>query len=372
MAFKKNKLAATLLGAMVLSSPAYADIVIISQHEPSINNDVIEEKVEPRHEAESMNTVDFIDLPLSFVVNTLKTEDWDVSYQNGTENAVVSWKGTNKNWQDIIKFITIDNDMHADINHPAKRIVISRSLSPTQPKPRSNKAVEETADEMMSCMSIGCEKPTISIEKLAIDNSWFSSEAIKVANLGDTDTMSQKEDSDKTTPIFEGIKQDAEKEIAEVSDLELKEKAFDIALERKHAEREEMFREQFKNAVIFHGKGTFEEFVNGGGAIGLKEADPNTPYTYVFKKGTLFDTIDTWSAYNNFTVKNDIKTNLGKNYRNIADIYIYGTYLDVTRNLLDRYKHADYPVNHQFYTQGNVLHIFGDKYDATTFGGRRK
>ncbi len=233
MALKKHQIAATLLASLAINSPAIADIVIISQHEPSINNDVIDEKVEPRHVSDSLNTVDFTDLPLSFVVNTIKSDDWEVEYLNGTENAVVTWKGTNKNWQDIVKFVTIDHEMHADINHPMKRIIISRTSNIIEPKPRTNKAVEETADQMMTCMAIGCEKPTISIEKLAIDNSWFSPEGIDEPIAATSEVEPQTNDSVVEKPIFDANSKAADQSIVEVDELKLKEKAFDLALERK-------------------------------------------------------------------------------------------------------------------------------------------
>jgi hypothetical protein len=146
------------------------------------------------------------------------------------------------------------------------------------------------------------------------------------------------------------------------------EDAFDQALEMKHQNMEVEYRSDYNKSYVLHENGAFEEFINGGGRINVGEAAVDRSYTYVYKKGTLFGAIDEWADLNGYVVKNDIIDVNNKDYPNISTVYLKGNFFEVTSALLNKYKNAEYPVNHRFYKKGKVLHIFTGKYNTKTRG----
>lgn len=383
MILTKTRLA-TVLFTVLTTSASLAEVVIISDSQPAANKPQLEQHVIPSGPKELNHIIDVNDLPFSYAIDSIKDSDWSVSYKDGADKVPVTWKGEHKSWVSLVKFISIDHDLSADIDHAAKRISIARSgniaapeqslkaphrnaqTKPQQVEKQVAVDVQNTADDVITCMGIGCTRPTISIEKLAIDNSWFShSEAEeKVA------VVQKKHDIKKLVhgeaELSEEPSVDLDKTL-DTAKFDSEEAAQDLARELKHKEREAKARSDFARSIIFHGKGTYEEFLNGGGRIEIGTADPETKYTFLLTKGSLFENVQKWAELNGYHVKNDIRDNLRKDYQIHSNVYLYGSFYDVTTNLLERYRNADYPVNHKFYKKGKMLHIFSDKYNITKY-----
>lgn len=383
MILTKTRLA-TALFTILAASASLAEVVIISDNQPAANKPQLEQHVIPSGPKELNHIIDVNDLPFSYAIDSIKDSDWSVSYKDGADKVPVTWKGEHKSWVSLVKFISIDHDLSADIDHAAKRISITKSGNISAPE-QSLKAltknkykkpqqveqqvaidVKNTADDVITCMGIGCTRPTISIEKLAIDNSWFSHETPEETVA----PVAKKHDIKKLVHGVEDLADEPTTELDSTLDtakFDSEEAAQDLAREMKHKERELEARKDFARSIIFHGKGTYEEFLNGGGRVEIGAANPETKYTYLLTKGSLFENVQRWAELNGYHVKNDIKDLLRKDYQIHSNVYLYGSFYDVTTNLLERYRNADYPVNHKFYKKGKMLHIFSDKYNITKY-----
>ncbi len=374
MTLTKSRLATALL-TVIASAASNAEVVIISDsqaaaNKPNLTEVVVTSETTPNEE---LHRIDVEELPLVFVVDNIANDAWNISYANGSENTPITWKGQHKSWVSLVKFIAIDHDIEAEIDFDEKRIAISNPNADGEEIERikkeyvTNTDSQDVADGVMTCMAIGCERHAIDIEKLAIDNSWFAEKA-------------DSEDSDDVTGIdarvtklvdgaadLEQNKDDKKTASINMESLAEKEREADRLREQAHRQREAQMREDFADAIVLHGRGSYEEWMNGGGKIPMGKADPDTKYTYLLKKGSMFANVERWAEANGFVVDNIIKDKYKKDFSIKSDVYIYGNYYEVTTNLLKRYRGAKFPVNHKFYKQGKTLRIFSEKYNITNY-----
>ncbi|WP_210498576.1 hypothetical protein [Vibrio crassostreae] len=364
--YTRKKFIAQIIAASFLSvaSTTNANIQIIPQQS---------EEVESRFVSTSLKQVDsqevikaeFESIPFGIVVDTIKPPEWTVNYLNESENNIVSWSGESPNWIDVVKFISVNNDIIADINYAEKSILLSKeSVAQKIPTPVS-KPQPKAADSVIECKDVECSKQVINIEKLALDTSWVDAAPKNVVKI--VEGM-----PDMTSP--RGVKEveEAKKVVknTDLSAIERDEESFDKKLEAEHKRKEARLRREYGATYLLHGNGTFEDFVNGGGALSKGEANPDESYTYVYKQGTLFSSIEKWAELNGYTIKNDVKDKFGKDYGNISTVYLKGDFYAVTTRLLDKYRNAEYPINHKFYKKGKVLHIFSGKYNSSMGGAK--
>ena len=187
----------------------------------------------------------------------------------------------------------------------------------------------------------GCLNRKIDIEKMVMDTNWLDGAAKKT----NTDSAKPAVNS-KLDPEF----------------LEHKKEQEQIAKDKARIAK---LREDYNKAYILSGNGSFQDFVNGGGIV--TSANNDSHYVYVYKKGTLFNTINLWSEKNGFTVKNDVFDDHHIDYENVTDVKLEGTYKEVITTVLSKYRNAKTPVMFTFYEAGGskVLHIFESKYRSS-------
>ena len=372
MTLTKNRLACALLTVLTATS-ASAEVVIISDSQPAANKPNFDELVVDSEPSGKIHSIDVDELPLVFVIDNIADSNWSISYSDGIENTPITWKGEHTSWLSLVKFIAIDHDIKADIDLESKRITISApSVSQVDSEKDTNKPVTNTdsqdvADGVMTCMAIGCERQAIDIEKLAIDNSWFTPMPTNEARADSVSVDPRVEKLIDGEADLENY-QDAES-IAniDIDELEQKERLNDLTRETEQRAREAKMRSDFTKATVLHGRGTYEEWMNGGGLIPHGTVDPEKKYTYLLKKGSMFDNVENWARQNGYHVDNVIKDKLRRDFQIRSDVYIYGSFYEVTTNLLKRYRKADFPVNHTFFTKGKTLRIFSDKYNITKY-----
>lgn len=391
---KTRKIASLVTASLItISNAAHADLEIIPNSEPSLGNDNLEEHGVVGQVVETKTQkveVQFTEMPLAIVVDALKPKDWNAVYLNSTDNQSVSWGGNTDNWYDAIKFVGVANGLNIEIDFDKKTLNVSKAVEVTKSKaantatsdsssqfqPNNGNPVipcveqeqestvaQSKADEVLECKDENCTDKVVNIEKLVFDTTWTSEPTavdtkVKDESLSNKDIAKRHSDTDKTVSVNDNT----------ISKLENEESNFDLELEKKHKDMELQFKSDYNKSYILHGNGTFEDFINGGGLIETAQADNNQSYTYVYKQGTLFTSIEKWAELNGYVVKNDILDIVNKDYPNISTVYLKGDFFEVTSALLNKYKNAEYPVNHRFYKKGKVLHIFSGKYNTNTRG----
>ncbi|MCY9866133.1 hypothetical protein OTK49_26710 [Vibrio coralliirubri] len=330
------------------------------------------------------------DLPLGVVLPSIIPSDWTVDISDELSEFPVTWEKTG-NWDDVIVEISKRHNLVVmfDWNRNAlemkvndaemlkldsSKLTIAKTESinngsdtaiaqiPQDPLFITTPVVADedmsVADSVTFCSESSqgeCSSQKVDIEKLVLDTDWLDDgEAIEHidAELDAAYLVDSEIDSDS---IEDSAKLD------EIARLETEQELSDLetAMERDH-----QLRAAYNSSYILHGDGSYEDFVNSGGQI--DDADPDTEYVYVFKRGKLFDTITKWSELNGYYVENDIFAAKKIDYPNSQDIKIKGKYRDVVTLLLNKYRNAEAPVNHKYYIGGGsyTLHIFESKYES--------
>lgn len=347
MKLQKTTLSKTiaLFFACSLAMPSLAALNIVPENSFSKQG---EAETQTFKELKNINA-DFENIPLSIVADSIVPDGWSVTYSGDEGDLEVSWSGNDAPWYDIFKFILEDNNLQSEIDFHAHRIdvkgikkvnttTISSADDFTQ-KQMSNDA-KAKVDSVIDCNDDKCENKVINIEKLVLDTSWIDAVPVQ-------DEVVKPEEKDIATKTIEQVAQNEDE--------------FEQELLKKQQLKEQAMKTDYKKSFILHGDGSFESFVNNGGYIRENNADPEKSYTYIYKKGSLFTTINAWAAANGYTVKNEI-LEAKKDYPNIADAYLQGNFYDVTTTLLDKYKNAKVPVNHRYFEKSKTLYIFSNKY----------
>ena len=358
------------------------------------------------------------DIPLSLAMDSLKPAGWRVVYNSDVmSDQPVSWARSG-NWNNVLEDIAKNNNLVAVINwgdhqirlmemiptgSDAARDVMS-SISSADDSPFSKNSTNKTsvikhsqggvietvetvvdshvsakANDIKSAQpsekvskkmedSIklvngliysqddgGCTNKKVNIERMVMDTSW----------LGDGKKSSSKNSVGsksglQSTTVGGSLSTSVSNVNPEKSDLDK-----EMARIAKDKIRIKKLRGEYKDAYILSGNGSFQDFVNGGGII--DSASETHKYTYVYKKGMLFDTIKRWSDKNGFVVKNDVFDNHHIDYENVADVKLGGTYKEVVTTVLSKYRNASMPIMFTFYEAGGskVLHIFESKYRSS-------
>lgn len=344
MKLRKTTLSKTIavLFACSLSLPSMAALNIVPENNFGKQS---ETENQPFKELKNINA-DFEKIPLSIVADTIVPDGWSVSYSSDEGDMEVSWSGDDAPWYDIFKFISEDNNLKSEIDFHTHRIVVKKANwnSGAKVEPSSFSEITSDAkakvDSVLDCNDKECESKIVNIEKLVLDTSWV-------------DAVTEHEEI--TAPVTK------EETTLSIEDVAKNENAFEEKLLKEQQEKEKMYKNDYKKSFILHEDGSFESFVNNGGYIGQNRADPEKSYTYIYKKGSLFTTINAWAEANGFTVKNEILDSK-KDYQNISDAYLQGNFYDVTTTLLDKYKNAKIPVNHRYFEKSKTLYIFSNKY----------
>ena len=353
------------------------------------------------------------DIPLSLAMDSLKPQKWSVLYNSDVpSDQPVSWSRSG-NWNDVLADISKNNNLVSVIDWNAHTIRLMEMVpsvgesrkaavksmlvaddspyinkvgsSVTKSTKSSSVTISETISKagssrykpsginggltgkknhpsvtkkMAKSMDLvnglvyvqgddGCTNRKIDIEKMVMDTNWLDTTAQKSggARFGSTKSHLAKKNS--------------------IGDPEFMEHKKEMELLARNKERMVKLRGDYKKAYLLSGNGSFQDFVNGGGIV--KHASETTKYVYIYKKGTLFNTIKRWSERNGFVVKNDVYDDHHIDYENIADVSIKGTYKEVVTTLLSKYRNAKTPIMFTFYEAGGskVLHIFESKYRSS-------
>lgn len=333
------------------------------------------------------------DLPLGLALPSIVPRDWVIDISDKLSGFPVSWEKVG-NWDDVIVEISkrhnlvvvFDWNRHIlqmktndaemlDLFHTKSDTKVVRSVDqPYNPMvPDKNKNAPDSANQpikpsvsfdgvqsvtnsLVKCSDSpndDCTSPKVDIEKLVLDTDWLDNETHHltdepVLNTSTTIKNAPNAFSNHVTPDEVPIQE-------ELEDL----KTLKLAIEK-----DKKMKADYRSAHVLHGDGSYEDFVNGGGAI--LNADPEVSYVYVFKRGKLFSTINKWAELNGFHVENDIFTDKKVDYPNAQDIKIKGTFKDVVTLLLNKYRKAEVPVNHRYYIGGgsSTLHIFESKFES--------
>ena len=336
------------------------------------------------------------DLPLGVVLPSIIPSDWTADISDELSEFPVTWEKTG-NWDDVIVEISKRHDLVVmfDWNRNALEMRINDAemlnldtaefkVTETKNDPTEVSSTEKVvheptfvttpvvADEDMTvtdsvtfCSESNdgeCSSQKVDIEKLVLDTDWIEHDSQEVSTsevMDNADTTSSDEAVNDPMMALDP-EEDGEK-LDQIARMETEQELSDL---QKAMERDRELRAAYRSSYILHGDGSYEDFVNNGGLI--ENADPDTEYVYVFKRGKLFDTINKWSELNGYYVENDIFTGKKIDYPNSQDIKIKGKYRDVVTLLLNKYRHAEAPVNHKYYVGGgsHTLHIFESKYES--------
>ncbi|MDK9793839.1 hypothetical protein [Vibrio sp. D431a] len=309
----------------------------------SVKDQVTHNFLAPRDLAGSIITASFTDMPLIVVLSHIVPNNFELDVDTNIEGKNISWNGS-KRWDGVLRDLSAENNLLVHITKSPNKVSVVSTESNAEITPVIQPVTTDVS-EVVICDTADCKSGVVDIEKLVLDTSWALVEP-------------EEEKLVLAEPSANGQSLTAEQ-------IEAKERAEEESRIAEKREKLQLMRKQYEESYVRHGNGTFEEFVNGGGAESLKgQLDPNKTYTYVFKKGSLFTSIEKWADANGFKTRNEILAEYGKDFTNISDVYLKGNFYSVTKALLDRYKDADEtPVNHKFYTQGKVLHIFVGKYN---------
>lgn len=307
-----------------------------------INEQVTHNFLAPRDLAGSIITASFADMPLIVVLSHIVPNNFALDVDSDIEGEIVSWEGS-KRWDGVLRDLSEAYGLLVHVTKDPNKVTIVGTGSTTEITPT---LVAPTTDvqSVVKCDTSNCDSGVVDIEKLVLDTSWAT-----------VDVDAQK-------LVFKSPEENSDELTAE--DIEAQELAEEESKIAQKGEKLDVMRQHYEDAYVRHGRGTFEEFVNGGAGESLKgNLNPKAPYTYVYKQGTLFTSIDEWAKANGYTVKNDILTEYKKDYPNYTDVHLYGDFFSVTSALLNKYGNAEVPINHKYYTQGKVLHIFVGKYN---------
>lgn len=334
------------------------------------------------------------DLPLGVVLPSIIPSDWTADISDELSEFPVTWEKTG-NWDDVIVEISKRHNLVVmfDWNRNALEMRINDAemlkldtaefkVADTKNELSAMTTGDKTtheptfvttpvvADEDMTvtdsvtfCSESSdgeCSSQKVDIEKLVLDTDWLDHD-VPEASDAEVDANATSNDEVGIDPMVAlNPEVDGEK-LDQIQRMENEQELSDL---QKAMERDRELRSAYKASYILHGDGSYEDFVNNGGFV--EHADPDTEYVYVFKRGKLFDTINKWSELNGYYVENDIFTGKKIDYPNSQDIKIKGKYRDVVTLLLNKYRHAEAPVNHKYYVGGgsHTLHIFESKYES--------
>ncbi|MCM0149239.1 hypothetical protein [Photobacterium galatheae] len=336
------------------------------------------------------------DLPIGLALPSIVPSDWVIDISDELSEFSVSWDKTG-NWDDVIVEISkrhnlvvvfdwnrnviqmkLNDAEMLDLNldqldvaeSPSAEVPVARKNAEGKyefsMKPVVHEEDKSVTDSLVVCAEAtmdGCTTQKIDIEKLALDTQWLESESKAFEG-------NEEIDKTKVDKVASPTGKEVESASSDLSGTNQPEDIAQIEKEREMAdlklaiERDKKLRAEYQSSYILHGDGSYEDFVNGGGFV--EEADPDTEYVYVFKRGKLFDTIKKWAEFNDFYVENEIFENKRIDYPNSQEIRIKGKFKDVTTLLLNKYRKAEVPVNHKYYTGGgaNTLYIFESKYES--------
>ncbi|UKA04701.1 toxin co-regulated pilus biosynthesis Q family protein [Photobacterium damselae] len=349
------------------------------------------------------------DIPLSLAMSSLKPEHWKIIYNNDVKSdQPVSWSRSG-NWNDVLGDIAKNNNLVAAIDWNAHQIrlmemiptggeakvaasnsikiaddspfahtqeqttitkhkelaeiktvttlVDGRAGSGTKNEKSSNNGKQHVSKNMASAIKLvdgliydqdsdGCTTKKVNIEKMVMDTSWLGEDKAK-------------EKRDVSAKRHQQVGVESSGNHLDPEKMDHKREMDDLAKDKARIAK---LKDEFTQAYILSGDGSFQDFINGGGII--TKANENTKYVYVYKKGTLFNTINRWSNKNGFIVKNDVFDKHHVDYENIDDVKLKGTYKEVVTTVLSKYRNAKIPVMFTFYEAGGskVLHIFESKY----------
>ncbi|CAH7378218.1 conserved hypothetical protein [Vibrio chagasii] len=355
MEIKNFKLNPILSGAMiVLGSTAFgasASMVIVTDadrfiaSQTDISTGISHNFLAPRELAASIVTASFKEMPLLVVLSNVVPNDYELDLMGNLGSLEVTWSGSDK-WDSILRELSSEHNLLVHVSTDPNKISIAKigdnveSVTDLSGLPDNSRPVN-----VVDCDSSECVSGKVDIEKLVLDTSWTAVEV------------------EKSTPfIFEEAE---ESDHLSHEELELSRLEKEAAAQSEQSEQLRLSRIDYEDSYVKHGKGSFEEFVNGGGLQSLQDGtlNPDEAYTYVYKQGTLFTSIEKWAEANGYTIKNDILSNHKRDYPNYTDVNLHGDFYSVTTALLNKYLGAEVPINHRFYTKGKVLHIFVGKYN---------
>ncbi|ELP5898550.1 hypothetical protein QTV49_000424 [Vibrio vulnificus] len=331
------------------------------------------------------------DLPIGLALPSIVPNDWEVDISDELSGYSVSWDKTG-NWDDVIVEISKRHNLVVVFNwnrniiqmksNDAEMLELDYDDLPLSKEQKSNTEVKNVegkyefatkpivheqdksvTDSLVVCTSHadgGCSDRKVDIEKLVLDTDWL------ILGEGSLNKSVQQSSVDElfAQTIDRANNLSVETSSSKPEDVANIEKERELADLTLAIERDKKLRSEYKSSYVLHGDGSYEDFVNGGGSI--SEVDPDKEYVYVFKRGKLFDSINKWAELNGFYVENEIFDNQRVDYPNNQEIRIKGKFKDVTTLLLNKYKKAEVPVNHKYYTGGgaNTLHIFESKFES--------
>lgn len=367
MSIKISKVTASLMvifSAYSLSSVAAMKIVSSGDR---VDLSLSKKKIDNVADAPSLNKKDIVDnkitggvtnFPLGLAVDTITPKGWTSNVGRDVELKEISWTG-DAQWDDILDYLSETYNLSVNVDWDSKSILVdSDGAELTEGElgevehGRLNNLIVCSEDgkkfevsslidpakgglnHRMGLKSIGnCGEGKIDIEKLVMDTDWNLQESV-------------------------------DKENKRLADAEKEDKELDKRIEEEQANLDRKNQVLYNKSYIVHGDGSYEDFLNGGGFIDVNQANPKSEYTYVYKKGRLFDTIDKWAEANGYTVKNDISDYMEQDFINHSDVSVKGDMYGVLDKVLGKYSKSDVPVNHAVYENGKIIHIFAGKYKS--------
>jgi hypothetical protein len=384
-----NRSLALVVSSVPFAAFAHLNIVTaegrVEQLKPvSLDNDVYKQVVDLGNKKFINHPVKSFanDLPLGLALPSIIPSDWVIDVSDELSNFPVSWEKTG-NWDDVVVEISKRHnlvvlfdwnrhvlkmkandaemlDIHEDIDFvkPMATEQYNKPEPKLAPVVRLDAEVQSITDGLVKCSdnsSDDCSSPKVDIEKLALDTNWISETGATTSE----EALPIEKVEIKSSKIANSVNVGTNPEQVSMHELHQEERLLDEAMVR-----DKQLKSDFRKSIVLHGDGSFEDFVNGGGLV--TQADPDTEYVYVFKRGKLFETINKWAELNDFHVENDIFATKKVDYPNAQDIKIKGKFKDVVTLLLNKYRKADVPVNHRYFIGGgsSTLHIFESKYES--------
>lgn len=302
---KGAKIAAVIgLTALSFSLPTYAGLTIVADYskeaerfknKENFNFSQVGLSGEEVYVVEGMGN----DMPLDIATGIIAPNGWSVDITEGAEKELVDWDG-GKAWPYVMRDLAERNDLLVEVNWVTRELTV---------------------------VSVTHEEDRLAQLQKDIEIAKVIERQKEEALLKEKEEVLKKEQ--------EKVALEKQRHQEELAKLEAQEAA--------KKERLDSIRAQYEVATVLPGNGTFEEYLEASESG--SEVETYSQAVYVIDPSlSLKENLNKWSG----SIKNwkfVDNTNSTKDYFFETEVRLKGNFIEVTGDLLSKYKNSQFPLN---------------------------
>lgn len=350
--FKKLSLS-TIISLMMISGYSHADVIVYKTH------DRIDENVQARFSqvgisGEKAKIISGYgkDMPFTMMTDIVVPDNWDITYNEGTEKTLVSWDGY-VSWPYALKSVSEKNNINVSINWERKTVDFFSNEAFENAKNEKEKmlaeqeAAEREKEEVRARIALEVERKVRDEERLA-------------RSLESKQLLETNKSLEEKLKYLESLKEKEKDLVEKDSEVVAKnESEAPVISEEPKVEhylsQEEIRRikKEYENAFVLPLNDDIEYYLNGGYQ---EKIDFYTPAKFKAKAGyTLEQIINEWNKKIGF-LPVEYKTRV--HYTIPYEIIFEGDYAQVTKKLFESFKDADRALNISSFPKQNLSVVF--------------